>query len=106
MISPSSYSNNVRSAERRHGMKRNQYLCIQIMKTSRAAKVSTPRLSYRDFDGINIDEFLEHCKLLDDQGLVEAHWAFGGVAHIRLTGRGHDFLDGLDQERPGRKLGF
>ena len=32
-----------------------------------------PRLSYRDFEGITIDEFIEHCKQLDGEGLVEAH---------------------------------
>ncbi len=89
-------------------MKRNQELCIQIMKISRAAEGLMPRLSYRDFDGITVDEFFEHCKLLDDEGLVEAHLAFGGVAHIRLTPRGHNSLDALDQEhvRRSRKLGF
>ena len=89
-------------------MKRNQELRNQIMKTSRAAEDSMPRLSYRDFEGITIDEFIEHCKQLDGEGLVEAHLAFGGVANIRLTPRGHDFLDDLDQERihRSRKLGF
>ena len=100
MISLSSAGDNLRIEERRHGMKRNQELCIQIMKTSRSAEVSMPSLSYRDFEGITVDIFVEHCKLLDGEGLVEAQLAFGGVAHIRLTPRGHDFLDGLDQERP------
>ena len=39
----------------RSGMKRNQELCIQIMKISRAAESSMSRLSYRDFEGITID---------------------------------------------------
>ena len=105
MTSLSSAGDNLRIEERRHGMKRNQELCIQIMRTSRSAEVSMPSLSYRDFEGITVDIFVEHCKLLDGEGLVEVKLAFGGVAHIRLTPRGHDFLDGLDQERPGRKLG-
>ena len=78
------------------------------MKASRAREGSMPRLSHRDFEGISIDEFVEHCKLLDEEGFVEARLAFGGVAHIRLTLRGHNSLDALDQERArrGRKLGF
>ena len=89
-------------------MKRNQKLCIQIMKASRATKVSMPRLSHRDFEGISIDEFVEHCKLLEEEGFVEAQPAFGGVAHVRLTARGHEFLDTLDQVQVPRtrKLGF
>ena len=77
-------------------MKRNQKLCIQIMKVCRAFEGSMPRLSHRDFESISINEFVEHCKLLDDGGLVEARLAFGGVAHIRLTARGHEFLEALD----------
>ena len=89
-------------------MNRNQKLCIQIMKVSRATQDPMPRLSHRDFEGISIDEFLEHCKLLDEEGFVEARLAFGGVARIRLTARGHDVLDALDQEQANRsrKLGF
>ena len=34
-------------------MKRNQKLCIQIMKAFRATKVSMPRLSHRDFESIS-----------------------------------------------------
>ena len=89
-------------------MKRNQKLCLQIMRASRAFEVSMPRLSHRDFESISIDEFVEHCRLLDEGGFVEARLAFGGVAHIRLTARGHEFLDALDQERArrSRKVGF
>ena len=39
-------------------MKRNQELCIRLMETSRAADGLMPRLSYRDFEGITIDEFI------------------------------------------------
>ena len=77
-------------------MKRNQELCIQIMKTSRTNESPMTKLSYQDFGGITIDEFIEHCRLLDDEGLVEARLAMGGVAHIRLTARGHNFLDVRD----------
>ena len=89
-------------------MKRNQKLCLQIMGASRAFEVSMPRLSHRDFESISIDEFVEHCRLLYEGGFVEARLAFGGVAHIRLTARGHEFLDALDQERArrSRKVGF
>ena len=89
-------------------MKRNQKLCIQIMTVSRATEGSMARLRHRDFEGISIDEFVEHCKLLDEGGFVEAQLAFGGVAHIRLRARGHDLLDSLDQGqvRQRRKLGF
>ena len=106
MISLSRTSNNVE--EGRHSMKLNQELCIRIMETSRAADGSMPRLSYRDFEGITIDEFVEHCKLLDEEGLVESQLAFGGVAHIRLTPRGHNALDSLDKERArlSRQVGF
>ena len=89
-------------------MKLNQELCIRIMEAARAAGGSMPRLSYRGFEGITIDAFIEHCKLLDEEGLVESQLAFGGVAHIRLTPRGHNALDALDKERVrfSRKLGF
>ena len=89
-------------------MKRNQKLCIQIMKVCRETEGSMPRLSHRDIEGTSIDEFVEHCKLLDEEGFVEARLAFGGVAHIRLTARGHEFLDALEQERVrrSRKIGF
>ena len=89
-------------------MKRNQALCIQIMKASQAAEGSMPKLSYRDFEGITIAAFIEHCKLLEDEGLVESQLAFNGVAHIRLTPLGHNALDALDEERSrrSRKLGF
>ena len=89
-------------------MRRSQKLCLQIMNNSRAVEGSMPRQSHRDFEGISIDEFIEHCRLLDEQGFIEARLAFGGVAHIRLTARGHEFLDALDQEgtRRNRKIGF
>ena len=89
-------------------MKRNQVLCIEILEASQAAESSMPRLSYRNFEGISIDEFIEHCKILHYEGVVEARLAFGGVAFIRLTPRGHNFLDALYQERVrhSRKLGF
>ena len=108
MTSLSRASNNVGIEEGMQGMKLNQELCIRIMKASRAAGGSMPRLSYRDFEGITIDVFIEHCKLLDEEGLVESQLAFGGVAHIRLTPRGHNALYALDKERVrlSRKLGF
>ena len=89
-------------------MNRSQKLCILIMKASRASEDSMPRLSYRDFGDISIDYFVEHCKLLDEGGYIEARLASRGVAHVRLTARGHEFLDALDQEgsRRSRKLGF
>ena len=77
-------------------MKLNQELCIRIMETSRAADGSMPRLLYRDFEDISIDEFVEHCQLLDERGFIEARLAFGGVAQVRLTARGHEFLEALD----------
>ena len=80
-------------------MKRNQKLCIQIMEASGAFEGSMSRLSHRDFEGISINEFIEHCKLLDEEGSVETRLLSGGVALIRLTARGHDFLDAIDQER-------
>ena len=89
-------------------MKRNPELEIQIMNTVQADDGLMSTLSYKDFDGITIAEFVEHCKLLAVEGLVEARLAFGGVACIRLTAQGHDLLDAMDQEytRPSRKLGF
>ena len=89
-------------------MKRNQKLCVQIMKASKEVEGSIARLSHRDFEGTSIDEFVEHCRLLDEQGFIVARPAFGGMAHIRLTARGHEFLDALDQERTrrSRKIGF
>ena len=42
-------------------MKRNQKLCIQIMKVCRETEGSMPRLSHRDIEGTSIDEFVEHC---------------------------------------------
>ena len=80
-------------------MKRNQKLCIQIMNASRASEGSMTRLSHRDFEGTSINEFIEHCKLLDEEGSVETRLASGGVALIRLTALGHDFLDALEQEQ-------
>ena len=89
-------------------MKRNLELCIRIMKTAREAEGSMPRLSYRDFEGTTMDEFIEHCKQLGDGGLVEVRLVSGGGAHVRLTWRGNDFLDDLDRQgsRPSRKLGY
>ena len=108
MLSLSLTSNNVGILKGRQSMKLNQELCIRIMETSRAADGLMPRLSYRDFEGITIDEFIEHCKILEEEGLVESRLAFGGVAHIRLTSRGHNALDALDRERvsSNRNLGF
>ena len=89
-------------------MKRNRELEIQILDTVRADEGALSALAYRDFEGITINEFVESCKLLDEEGYVETRLASGGVAHIRLTARGHNFLDALDQEYtpPIRKLGF
>lgn len=89
-------------------MKRKLELCIRILKTAREAEGSMPRLSYKDFEGTTIDEFIEHCKQLGDRGLVDVRLVSGGCAHVRLTWRGHDFLDDLDREpsRPSRKLGY
>ena len=89
-------------------MKRNPELEIQIMNTVQADDGLMATLSYKDFDGITIAEFVEHCKLLADEGLVEARLASGGVAHIRLTARGPRLLRCLNQECafPSRKLGF
>ena len=89
-------------------MIRNQKLYIQIMTACRETEGSMPKLSHRDFEGTSIDEFVEHCKLLDEEGFVEARLAFGGVAHIRLTARGHNFLDAMEQERArrNRNIGF
>ena len=89
-------------------MKRNRKLEFQIMQIVRADQGLISTVSYKDFNGITIDEFIEHCKLLDEKGLVEAVLASGGVAHVRLTARGHDYLDALDQDDtgPSRKLGF
>ena len=108
MVSPSNASHNSRSEERKQVVKLNQKLFIQIMKVCRETEGAMPRLSHRDIEGTSADEFVEHCKLLDEEGFVEARLAFGGVAHIRLTGRGHEFLDALEQERVrrSRKIGF
>ena len=108
MLSPSNASFNFGSEDRKQVMKRNQKLCLQIMKVSRANEVSMATVSHREFEGISIDEFVEHCKLLDEGGFVEAQLIFGGVAHIRLTARGQDLLDSLNEPQfPQRgKLGF
>ena len=89
-------------------MKRNRELEIQIMQIVRADEGLVSTVSYKDFDGITVAEFIEHCKILDEEGLVEAQLASKGVAHIRLTARGHNHLDSLDlvDTRPSRKLGF
>ena len=67
-----------------------------------------PRLSYEDFRGVTEESFFEHCKLLKDDELVEVGEAKGGIADMRLTPKGHDFLDAQDLRRPpfSRRLGF
>ena len=89
-------------------MKRNRELEIQIMQIVRADEGLMSTVSYKNFNGIIINEFVEHCRLLEEDGFIEASLAFGGVAHIRLTTQGHDYLDALEQEYtpPIRKLGF
>ena len=66
-------------------MKRNPELEFQIMKSARADEGSMSTLSYKDFAGVTISEFVEHCKLLEEEGFIEARLVFGGIAHIRLT---------------------
>ena len=89
-------------------MKRNRELEIQIMQIVRADEGLMSTVSYKSFNGITIDEFVEHCRLLEEDGFIEASLAFGGVAHIRLTTQGHAVLDAFDQQSPppSRKLGF
>ncbi len=89
-------------------MERNWQIYLQIMKATRASEVPMATLSHGDFEGMSIDEFVEHCKLLDEEGYVDARLAFGGVAHIRLTAKGHNLLDSIDQQPTvsSRKLGF
>ena len=89
-------------------MKRNRELEIHILVTVRADEGLISTLSYKDFDGVNKEEFFYHCKLLKEEELVEGVLANGGVAHIGLTARGHDYLDALEQDAtgPSRKLGF
>ena len=89
-------------------MKRNRELEIHILATVRADEGLMSTVSYKNFNGITINEFVEHCRLLEEDGFIEARLAFGGVAHIRLTTQGHAVLDAFEQQNPppSRKLGF
>ena len=89
-------------------MRRNQSLCFQIMLVCEAIDEPMPRLSYTDFENTSIDEFIEHCKLLHEEGSAEVQLVSGGVALVRLTAKGHDSLDTMRKqlERSRRKLGF
>ena len=89
-------------------MKRNQELEIQIMNTVQADDGLMSTLSYKDFDGITIAEFVEHCKLLADEGLVEARLAFRRSGSHQTDSSRPRLLRCLNQECavPSRKLGF
>ena len=75
-------------------MKRDMDLCRSILAKAEESEDMAVRLTQKDdFPNYKIDKFSEHCRLLADAGLVEPNQSFGGVANIRLTWAGHEFVE-------------
>ena len=75
-------------------MKRDMDLCRSILAKVEESEDTAVKLTQKDdFPNHTVDKFIEHCRLLADAGLVEPNLRFGGVANIRLTWDGHEFVE-------------
>ena len=75
-------------------MKRDMDLCRSILAKVEESEDTAVKLTQKDdFPNHTVDKFSEHCRLLADAGLVEPNLRFGGVANIRLTWAGHEFVE-------------